>query len=279
MLVVGLTGGIASGKSTVSTLLAKHNIPIIDADVLARVVVEPGTSGFRAVVAHFGADRVLTPKGELDRAALGDIVFHDAHERRWLNGVIHPRVRREIVKRVIKAWLSGEWVVVLDVPLLIEAGLWRWVGEVVVVFVNDKLQLSRLLARPLPDPSALPLTQQQARARIASQMPLSEKASFASSILDNSGTLADLSTQIDRLVAKWKKQQGGESGWWWRVCLIPPIGATAGLLCLLSRWWHTRKGVRRRARGEVERLGPRGEQIELREMRRRATGSSVASDG
>ena len=97
--------------------------------------MEPGTSGFRAVVDHFGADRVLTPKGELDRAALGDIVFHDAHERRWLNSVIHPRVRREIVKRVVKAWLSGEWVVVLDVPLLIEAGLWRWVGEVVVVFV------------------------------------------------------------------------------------------------------------------------------------------------
>jgi dephospho-CoA kinase len=87
-------------------------------------------------VTHFGSDRILQEDGvTLNRAAIGDIVFNDPDERKWLNGVIHPRVRKEIVRRVVGAWLSGEWAVVVDVPLLIEAGLWRWVGDIVVVFV------------------------------------------------------------------------------------------------------------------------------------------------
>jgi dephospho-CoA kinase len=135
--VIGLTGGIASGKSTVSSLLSSppYSLPLIDADLLARQVVEPGTSGFSSLVSHFGADRILTPEGALDRAALGEIVFNDPDERKWLNGVIHPAVKKEIVKALFWYWVRGEWAVVVDVPLLIEAGLWRWVGEVVVVFV------------------------------------------------------------------------------------------------------------------------------------------------
>lgn len=134
---MGLTGGIASGKSTVSTLLSSmHHLPIIDADLLAREVIEPGTSGYTLVVSHFGADRVLQPDGvSLDRATIGDIVFRDPEERRWLNGVVHPRVRRVIVRRVLGCWLRGEWCVVVDVPLLIEAGLWKWTGEIVLVYV------------------------------------------------------------------------------------------------------------------------------------------------
>jgi dephospho-CoA kinase len=134
--VIGLTGGIASGKSTVSSLLSTtHRLPIIDADVIARDVLAPGTSGFRLVVAHFGPDRVLRPDGTLDRAAIGDIVFQDKDERQWLNGVVHPRVRRAMAWAVLGCWWRGEWAVVLDVPLLIEAGLYRWVGETVVVYV------------------------------------------------------------------------------------------------------------------------------------------------
>lgn len=134
--MIGLTGGIASGKSTVSSLLSKnHHIPIIDADIIARDVLAPGTSGFRLVVAHFGPDRVLTKDGTLDRAAIGDIVFRDKEERYWLNGVVHPRVRRAMAWQVLSCWLRGEWAVVLDVPLLIEAGLYKWVGETVVVYV------------------------------------------------------------------------------------------------------------------------------------------------
>lgn len=134
--VVGLTGGIATGKSTVSKLLSqRHNLPIIDADMLARDALAPGSSGLKTVISHFGADRILHPDGTLNRGALGDIVFRDADERRFLNGVVHPRVRRAMFMGILKAWLRGEWCVVVDVPLLIEAGLWKWVGEVVVVFV------------------------------------------------------------------------------------------------------------------------------------------------
>lgn len=97
--------------------------------------MEPGTSGFKSIVSHFGPDRVLKPDGTLDRAALGDIVFNDPDERRFLNGIIHPAVKRLMVQRLIRFWISGHWCVVVDVPLLIEAGLWRWVGEVVVVYV------------------------------------------------------------------------------------------------------------------------------------------------
>jgi dephospho-CoA kinase len=136
------------GKSTVSKLLTEtHHLPIIDADLLAREVIDPGTSGYSLVVSHFGPDRILLADGvTLDRGAIGDIVFNDPEERKWLNGVIHPRVRKEIVRRVVKAWLGGEWAVVVDVPLLVEAGLWRWVGDIVVVFVYVQFSsLSHLL--------------------------------------------------------------------------------------------------------------------------------------
>ena len=146
---------------------------------------------------------------------------------------------------------------------------------------NERLQLSRLLARP----SNPPLTAPQAKSRIASQLPLSQKLSYATQVLDNSGTPADLSSQVDRLVKRWKAQQGGESGWWWRLCwLIPPVGLAAGAICLIQGWWRAGKRKdRRRGRGEVDRRlgGGDGESIELKERgegRRRNTGSSVGSD-
>lgn len=108
----------------------------MDADILAREVIAPGTSGYELVVNHFGRDRVVMEDGvTLNRAAIGDIVFRDPEERKWLNGVVHPRVRRAMFWAVLKNWLKGEWCTVVDVPLLIEAGLWRWVGDVVVVYV------------------------------------------------------------------------------------------------------------------------------------------------
>ncbi|OCF41380.1 dephospho-CoA kinase [Kwoniella heveanensis CBS 569] len=304
MLVVGLTGGIASGKSTVSSLLSsRHHIPIIDADLIAREVIEPGTSGYTLVVSHFGADRIIytetLPNGQvvetLNRGALGDIIFNDPEQRKWLNGVIHPRVRKEMARRVVRAWLGGQWCVVVDVPLLIEAGMWKWVGDVVVVYINERLQLSRLMSRSIAGP---PLTQAQASARISSQMPLADKLTYANSVLDNSGTPNDLTAQVDRLVAKWKAQQGGSTGWWWRLCwLIPPVGLTAGALVLLGKWWRGKKvandkGGRRRGRGEVEKRATskygdeQSETIELQELRgpngnpitgRRRTGTGASS--
>ncbi|OWZ49297.1 dephospho-CoA kinase [Cryptococcus neoformans var. grubii Br795] len=282
MLIVGLTGGIASGKSTVSKLLSeRHHLPIIDADLIARGVIEPGTSGYSLVVTHFGPDRILQEDGvSLDRGAIGDIIFHDPEERKWLNGVVHPRVKKEMVKRIIRYWLKGEWCVIVDVPLLIEAGMWKWVGDTVVVYVNERLQLSRLLSRQ----SNPPLTQSQASSRIASQLPLSAKLSYATSVIDNSGSFSDLNDQVDRTVAKWKAQQGGDSGWWWRVCwLVPPVGLVAGALSLLAIWRKSKKD-RRRGRGEVsrrdgsEQAPERIELMELKGRRRRATNGSSVTD-
>ena len=134
MLVIGLTGGIASGKSTTSKLLSNaHRIPVIDADFLAMQAVSPGTRGLSRVVAAFGPS-VLLPDGSLDRKKLGTVIFHNEERRRALNSIVHPAVKWAMVKAVVKCWVTGAKVCVLDVPLLIETGLWRWVGKVVLVY-------------------------------------------------------------------------------------------------------------------------------------------------
>lgn len=132
-IVIGLTGGIATGKSTVSRQLAARNIPVIDADILARDVVRPGTQALNKIVSTFGPD-ILKEDGTLDRTKLGFIVFQDEEQRRKLNAIVHPAVRSAMILRILKYWLRGERVCVLDVPLLIESKIYQWVGKVVVVY-------------------------------------------------------------------------------------------------------------------------------------------------
>lgn len=148
------------------------------------------------------------------------------------------------------------------------------------LYSNERLQLSRLLDRQ----SNPPLTQSQASSRIASQQPLSAKLSYATSVIDNSGSFTDLNDQVDRTVAKWRAQQGGDSGWWWRLCwLIPPVGLIAGALCLFAVWREGKKD-RRRGRGEVsrrDRSEQAAERIELMELkggRRRAASGSFTDE-
>ena len=117
-----------------SNLFKSHDVPVIDLDVLARVAVQPGSFALRSIVRHFGAERVLKPDGTLDREALGNIVFNDEKERRVLNGIVHPAVRRLLAWEVLKCWLRGQPICVVDAPLLIEAGLWRICGQIVVVY-------------------------------------------------------------------------------------------------------------------------------------------------
>ncbi|KAF7778952.1 hypothetical protein Agabi119p4_3297 [Agaricus bisporus var. burnettii] len=167
MLVVGLTGGISTGKSTVSAILKTHHIPIIDADVIARQVVQPHTRALRKITRAFGQD-ILLPDGTLDRKKLGSIVFNDEEKRKELNGIVHPAVRWRMVWEVVGCWLRGEKWCVLDVPLLIEGGLWRYVGLVVVVYCSADIQLVRLMSR---DGSS----REEASARLNSQMPISSK--------------------------------------------------------------------------------------------------------
>lgn len=132
--VVGLTGGIASGKSTVSSLFrSSSTIPLIDLDILSRLAVAPNTYALSALVHHFGPS-VLLPNGELNREILGEIVFGNERQRKVLNGIVHPAVRRLLVWELLKCWARGEKVVLVDAPLLVEAGLWKFCGAIIVVY-------------------------------------------------------------------------------------------------------------------------------------------------
>lgn len=189
MLRVGLTGGIASGKTAVSDALAARGAVIIDADLLAREVVEPGTPGLAAVVERFGAE-VLTGDGVLDRAALGTVVFADPTARRDLEAIIHPAVRARAA--AIEAAADPDAVVVHVIPLLVETGQQADFDLLVVVDVAPEVQRERLQRRNGLDTDA-------AEARIAAQASRADRLSVADVVLDNSATPADLIDQVDSL--------------------------------------------------------------------------------
>ncbi|EPQ57838.1 CoaE-domain-containing protein [Gloeophyllum trabeum ATCC 11539] len=231
MLVVGLTGGIATGKSTVSNLLKTHGIPVVDADVLAREVVLPGTKAHKQIVQYFGPT-ILQEDGTLDRPKLGSIVFTDAEKRKKLNSIVHPAVRWAMFWAVVKYWLKGEKMCVVDVPLLIESGIHKWVGKVVVVYCSAEIQLQRLMKR---DGSS----REAATSRLNAQLPITEKVDYADEVIDNSGTVQELEQQVTSFINRLKK----EVDWTWRVCwLIPPVGIASGIWTLI---WRTVKRNRR----------------------------------
>lgn len=188
MLRVGLTGGIGSGKSTVADELARRGAVIIDADQLAREVVEPGTPGLAQIVARFG-NRVLID-GRLDRAALAKIVFADPQVRQELESIIHPAVRRRAAELEAAAPLRS--IVVHVIPLLVETGQAANFDVVVVVDVGSETQLDRLLARA-------ELSAEEARSRIAAQANRAQRLAAADVVLDNNGSLVDLQAQLDDL--------------------------------------------------------------------------------
>lgn len=179
MLSIGLTGGIASGKSTVSAYLRRLGATVVDADELAREVVAPGTPGLRQVVAAFG-EAYLDAGGALRRRALAARVFADPEARRRLDAIVHPLVARRLEEEVARARSRGERAVVLDVPLLFESGMDRMVDEVWLVAVPPAVQIARLRARDGLDEAG-------ARARLASQMSLEEKLRRAHVVIWNDG--------------------------------------------------------------------------------------------
>ncbi len=197
MLRVGLTGGIGSGKSEVSRLLAAHGAVVIDADVLAREVVEPGTPGLAAVVEAFG-EQVLRPDGSLDREALGRVVFADPAQRARLNAIVHPLVGAATAERFAAAEAADpDAVVVHDVPLLVEVGMHRAYDAVVVVAAEPQTQLRRLV-------ELRGMAEEDAGARIAAQAPLEDKLAVATHVIRNDGSLDELAEQVDRL---WEELQ------------------------------------------------------------------------
>ncbi len=198
MRVIGLTGGIASGKSTVAAMLRELGARVIDADALAREVVEPGRPAWEEIVAWLGRDFLLAD-GSLDRRKLGELVFADGKARAALEGITHPRIMAAAKEALAAAERDGCAVAVLDVPLLYEAGWDEGVDEVWVVYVDEATQRKRLMARD-------GLTDGQAAARMAAQMSLAAKAGRADVVIDNSG---DQESTAGQVAAAWERTAGG----------------------------------------------------------------------
>lgn len=187
---IGLTGGIATGKSTVSQMLVKRGAVLIDADVIAREVMEPGHPVLSAVQKRFGA-AVINEDGTLNRKKLGEIVFSDPEERKALNDITHPAIRAEMRKRMADYDAAQpERLVVVDIPLLYESGLETLFEQVMVVYVPREIQLSRLMQRD-------DLTLEQAEARIRAQMDIERKKERADILIDNSLGMDKTESQIE----------------------------------------------------------------------------------
>lgn len=190
-VIVGLTGGIASGKSTVSAYFAKLGVTIIDADLIAREVVEPGTEGFEAIKETFGT-QVIAEDGSLDRKALGAIIFGDAEKRAQLNAIVHPAVGKRMIELAERAKSLGLKWVIYDAALLVEHGAHTWLPEIIVVSASRATQLQRIIQRD-------GLSADEASARIDSQLPLQDKINVATHVIDNDGTLDHTWDQTKRI--------------------------------------------------------------------------------
>lgn len=262
MLLIGLTGSIATGKSTISSLLQcpPYQLPIVDADVIAREVVAPGTAGYAAVVKYFAPttpDLLVEPSDSmpedgpdgrgrpLNRPALGRRVFGDSpalqRDRAVLNSIVHPAVRKELFKRVVGCYLRGHWAVVLDVPLLFESKLDRFCGTTMVVAVSDpEIQMRRLMERDGH------LSREDAENRVKSQTDVRIKAQRCAErgegngvVLWNDGSRDELAASLDEAMRKLRKSS---PGWWsWVLLACPPLAV------VVSAWriWQNTRMSRR----------------------------------
>lgn len=194
MFILGLTGGIASGKSTVSNYLASKNIPIVDADIGAREVVEVGTEGLQSIVTHFGKE-VLSEDGSLNRKKLGAIIFDNETKRELLNQLLGTNIREWILTKVADYRRQDIPLLVLDIPLLYEASYQEVCDAVMVVYTPPEIQLERLIKRN-------GLTTKEAQDRINSQLSIEKKKQLADILIDNSNKIEDTYLQIDEWLDK-----------------------------------------------------------------------------
>lgn len=194
MYLVGLTGGIATGKSSVSDVFRERGIKVVDADLIAREVVQPGMPAYQRLRAEFG-DTIFDDErgGILIREKLAELVFSDDQVRRKVNAITHPAIRKRIIVEIMKNFIFGERYIILDTPLLFEVGYDRIVQKIVVVNCSEDEQIKRLMLRDRCDEVA-------ARARINAQMPMSEKLKRATHIVDNSGDRDATRAQVSALV-------------------------------------------------------------------------------
>ena len=198
--VIGLTGGIATGKSSVARFFTKKGIPVIDADLLARNAVLPGSPALEKIVSLFGQG-VLTHDGQLDRKLLSAQIFSDPEKRRQLEHIIHPEIRKQSEELIAQAAAAGHQRLIYMAPLLIEAGVADRVDTVWVVTVRPEIQLERLMRREQ-------ISQDKAQSMVDSQMPLSEKERYGSVVIDNSGTEAETLKVLETV---WAKETGSKN--------------------------------------------------------------------
>ncbi|EAD5326804.1 dephospho-CoA kinase [Listeria monocytogenes] len=196
---IGLTGSVATGKSTVSNMIQQAGIPLVDADVAARKVVEPGTEGLKEIVAYFG-EEILLADGTLDRAKLGEIIFKDKEKREKLNEITHPRVKDYMLEARERFFRAGEELVFFDIPLLFESHLESLVDQIVVVWTTPETELKRLMERNN-------LTKEDALRRIESQMGIDEKARKADFVIDNNESLEKTQKQVYSFIERFVKNK------------------------------------------------------------------------
>ncbi|MFS0875705.1 dephospho-CoA kinase [Solibacillus isronensis] len=194
-MIIGLTGSIASGKSTVAKMIESYGLPIVDADVVARQVVEPGTPTLKKIEEAFGPE-VIAHDGSMDRAKVGSIIFHNEEMRKTLNGIIHPAIREEMLRQRDEFISFGEKNIFMDIPLLFESKLEHFVEKIIVVSVKKEVQLQRLMERN-------GFSEEEANARIATQIPVKEKEQLADAVIHNNGTLEDTAIQLQNILYEW----------------------------------------------------------------------------
>lgn len=194
--IIGLTGGIASGKSTVSNMLKAKGFTIVDADIAARKVVEPGEPAYEQIIEAFG-EGILLEDLTIDRKKLGALIFADEALRMKLNSIVHPAVRAWMTREKDRAIENGEKTVFLDIPLLFESRLTYMVERTILVYVDEETQLKRLMARN-------GLSEKEAQMRIRAQMPLSEKKALADAVIDNNGSPEETKKQLEKIVSDWQ---------------------------------------------------------------------------
>jgi len=193
-MIIGLTGSIASGKSTVVKMMTALGLPIVDADIVARDVVEPGTETLKQIAENFGQD-ILLEDGSLNRAKLGNIIFHEPVKRKMLNDIMHPAIRKEMLRQRDAYLEAGEKHVVMDIPLF-ESKLQHFVERIIVVSVSEEVQLRRLMERNN-------LSKEDALARMHSQLPMSVKEKGAHAVIYNNENLEQTEHQLKKILTYW----------------------------------------------------------------------------
>lgn len=194
-MIIGLTGSIASGKSAISAMFKEKGFSIIDADIVARLVVEPGAATLQEIKHVFGQE-IMNIDGTLDRDALGQIIFHNPAKRKQLNDLMHPAIRLEMLKQRDELKNQGVETIIMDIPLLFESHLQQFVEKILVVSVSEEIQLERLIKRNS-------LSKEEAEIRIKSQLPVSEKEKGADAVIYNNGTLKESEIQLERILKEW----------------------------------------------------------------------------